>query len=84
MAYTQYLIATAATASLEEAVVAVLPCFWIYREVGRDLAACFNKENSYARWIETYSGEEYSQGTDQAILLLDELVVSSNPESVLL
>lgn len=32
--YTQFLIATASTASLEEAIAAVLPCFWIYREMG--------------------------------------------------
>ena len=40
LAYTQYLDRqVAATASLEEAVAAVLPCFWIYREVGLNIAA---------------------------------------------
>ena len=82
IAYAQYLIAMAATASLEEAVAAVLPCFWIYREVGRDLATRLNKESPYARWIETYSGEEYSQGTDQAILLLDDLAAGASPTTL--
>ncbi len=38
LAYTRYLISTATTAPLEEAIAAVLPCFWIYREVGRAIS----------------------------------------------
>jgi thiaminase (transcriptional activator TenA) len=73
LAYTQYFLATATTAPLEEAVTAVLPCFWIYREVGRHIAAHCKHANPYMRWIETYSSQEFSDGTDQAIFLLDEL-----------
>lgn len=73
MAYTRYLIAMAAAAPLEEAIAAVLPCFWIYREVGRHIAAHCMHCNPYMRWIETYSSQEFSDGTDQAISLLDEL-----------
>ncbi len=73
MAYIQYLIATAATAPLEEAMAAVLPCFWIYREVGRNIAAYAKESNPYMRWIDTYSSQEFSDGTDQAISILDEI-----------
>lgn len=82
MAYTQYLIATAATAPLEEAVAAVLPCFWIYREVGRHIAVHCMHGNPYMRWIETYSSQEFSDGTDQAISLLDELAGQSSTEAL--
>ncbi|MDR2539244.1 MAG: thiaminase II [Chlamydiales bacterium] len=73
MAYTQYLMATASTASLEETIAAVLPCFWIYREVGRHIANRCIRANPYIKWIETYSSQEFSDGTDRAISLLDEL-----------
>lgn len=73
MAYTQYLIATAATASLEESVAAILPCFWIYREVGRSIAVNAKENNPYSLWIKTYSSQEFSESTDQAIALLDEM-----------
>jgi len=73
IAYTQYLIATAATAPLEEAIAAILPCFWIYREVGRHVAAHAKENNPYVQWIKTYSSLEFSDGTDQAISILDEL-----------
>ncbi len=72
MAYTSYLIATAATASLEEAIAAVLPCFWIYREVGREVAKNSSKDNPYSLWINTYSNQEFSDVTDKALSILDE------------
>lgn len=82
MAYTQYLIATAATAPLEEAIAAVLPCFWIYREVGRNIAAHCMQANPYIRWIETYASQEFSDATDQAISLLDEFASHSSVETL--
>lgn len=57
MAYTQYLIATTATAPLEEALAAVLPCFWIYREVGHHVAKHCMQANPYMRWIKTNVNE---------------------------
>ncbi len=82
MAYVQYLIATAATASLEEAVAAVLPCFWIYREVGCNIAAHAKENNPYALWIGTYSSKEFSEGTDRAILILDEMASQCSANSL--
>lgn len=73
MAYVQYLIATASTASLEEAIAAVLPCFWIYREVGHTILFSASKNNPYRSWIDTYSSQEFSEGTDQALSILDEV-----------
>lgn len=80
LAYTQYLIATAATASLEEAIGAVLPCFWIYREVGCNIAVNCAPNNPYARWIQTYSSEEFSHSTNEAIDLLDKIAEESSTE----
>lgn len=72
-AYSQYLIATAATATVEEAIAALLPCFWIYREVGLGIARNCQRNNPYIRWIETYTSETYSNVVNQAICLTDEL-----------
>lgn len=79
MAYTRFLLATAATASVEEAIAAVLPCFWIYREVGRTIAKRAHRDNPYALWIETYSSREFSEETEQAIALLDAVAEQSPP-----
>ena len=79
LAYTQYLIAKAATAPLEEAVAAILPCFWIYKEVGCQIARSAKKENPYSTWIDTYSSLEFSKATDLAISLVDELAAECSP-----
>ncbi len=73
LAYTHYLIATTATAPLEEAIAAVLPCIWIYREVGRAIAAQNRADHPYKLWIDAYSSEEFSRATDVAIALCDEV-----------
>jgi thiaminase/transcriptional activator TenA len=75
-AYTQFLLATAATCSHEESAAALLPCFWIYREVGNEIVSRAKQNlasNPYARWIETYSGEEYDESVTQAIEVVDAL-----------
>jgi thiaminase (transcriptional activator TenA) len=73
-AYTSFLLATAATAPYSEAVAALLPCFWIYREVGNEVlavAAAALETNPYRRWIETYSGVEFDQSVRRAIDITD-------------
>ena len=79
LAYVQYLMATTAIAPLEEAVAAVLPCFWIYREVGRHIALSAYECNPYSHWIATYSSQEFSEETDRAISILDEMAAHCPP-----
>lgn len=83
MAYSRYLIATAATAPLEEAVSAILPCFWIYREVGRNISLRAAENNPYIDWINTYSSQEFSEGTEQAISILNEIAGQSSKNSLI-
>ena len=84
MGYTRYLMATAASASLEEAMAAVLPCFWIYREVGRNIEKNAQKNNPYALWISTYASQEFSDVVDQAIGIIDDLANQCSPNMLML
>ena len=75
-AYTQYLLATAATAPYWESAAALLPCFWIYREVGKEIVGRAQGNvaaNPYARWIETYSGVEFDESVARAIDIVEAL-----------
>jgi thiaminase/transcriptional activator TenA len=65
--YTSFLLAAASQRSYEEAVAALLPCFWIYREVGHTIHRQAAPDNPYRRWIDTYAGDEYSAAVDRAI-----------------
>lgn len=78
LAYTHYLIATAATAPLEEAIAATLPCLWIYREVGQNIQQRVGINNPYKLWIDTYSSEAFSDSTDKAIALLNRIANESS------
>ena len=77
LAYTSYLVERAATANLAEAMAALLPCFWIYAEVGKYIISKAIMPNPYAKWIETYSGDDFKQAVDKAIELTDELAALS-------
>lgn len=70
-AYTNFLLATVACRSYEEGMAALLPCFWIYREVGNDIYRRAAPNNPYQKWIDTYAGQEFSAWVDRAIALTD-------------
>jgi thiaminase/transcriptional activator TenA len=75
-AYTQFLLATATTESHSVAAAALLPCFWIYREVGNEIVRRAQDRlagNPYARWIEMYSGEGYDDSVTRAIGVVEAL-----------
>lgn len=58
--YAHTLKSTATLANIEVAVAAVLPCFWIYREVGNFIYRNQNSiNNPYQKWIDTYAGEDF-------------------------
>jgi len=61
LAYTSYLLAATSTGSYAEGVGAVLPCYWIYWEVGRELVRRGSPDPRYQRWIDTYSGKEFGE-----------------------
>jgi thiaminase (transcriptional activator TenA) len=59
LAYTSYLLATVRGGSYAEGIGAVLPCYWIYWEVGKELVRTGSPDRRYQRWIDTYGGEEF-------------------------
>ncbi|HSE83674.1 MAG TPA: thiaminase II [Thermodesulfobacteriota bacterium] len=61
LAYTSYLISVAYSAPFHEVVGSLLPCYWIYWEVGKSLISKGSPNPLYQRWIGTYGGEEYAE-----------------------
>lgn len=79
--YTSYLLKQLATAPVEVIVAAVLPCFWIYKEVGDYILEKQSKDNNpYQAWIDTYGGDEYAASVKTAIYICNELAEKSTPE----
>ncbi|WP_082521004.1 TenA family protein [Rhodococcus sp. Leaf278] len=83
LGYTSYLIATAATEPYAVAAAAVLPCFWIYAEVGRSLAAAAktvldrDPEHPYAQWVAAYDAPEFHAIVDAAKTFVDDAAAAA-------
>jgi thiaminase (transcriptional activator TenA) len=73
LAYTSYLLASARGGSYAEGVAAVLPCYWIYWEVGKELLRRGSPDPRYQRWIDTYGGEEFADVVREVLAATDEL-----------
>jgi thiaminase/transcriptional activator TenA len=73
LAYTSYLLAAVRGGSFAEGVGAVLPCYWIYWEVGKHLVGRGSPDSRYQKWIDTYGAEEFGAEALEVIAVADQL-----------
>jgi thiaminase/transcriptional activator TenA len=71
LGYTSFLLATAYHEPWEVLMTAVLPCFWIYWDVGNAIAREAAAENRYRAWIDTYSDEGFGNAVRAVIAATD-------------
>jgi thiaminase/transcriptional activator TenA len=72
LAYTHYLLAVAYGAPFHEALAALLPCYWIYWEVGKALTRSGSPNPLYARWIGTYGSDEFGAIVEAVLAAMNE------------
>ena len=70
--YTGYLMTLAATRSYEELIAGILPCFWVYWEVGCAIKPRAASPNPYAPWIDTYADPGFGEATARVRALVDQ------------
>ncbi len=71
--YRSFLLATAFREPLPVIAAALLPCFWIYAEVGRHIHSIAQPGNAYQAWIDTYAGSEFEAAVTAMRATTDEL-----------
>lgn len=71
--YTNYILSMASLASVEEAIASLLPCFWVYREVGRNIAEHNHDTHPYSDWITLYASESFNESVNRMIHITNEL-----------
>ena len=76
VAYTSYLLAVAYGRPFHEVVAALLPCYWIYWEVGKALERAGSADPLYTRWIGTYASEAFGDVV-RAVLAATNLMAGS-------
>jgi thiaminase/transcriptional activator TenA len=79
--YTNYLHRVVGREPVAVAVAAVLPCFWIYWQVGRHIRSQAAPENPYQRWIETYGNPDFGARVDNFTAIADGMAASAPPET---
>jgi thiaminase/transcriptional activator TenA len=71
LGYTSYLGSLAATRSYEELIAGILPCFWVYWEVGCAIKPRAASPNRYEAWIDTYASPAFGEATERVRALVD-------------
>ena len=71
LAYTSFLLATAYHEPWAVLVAALLPCFWIYWDVGCAIAGRAAPDNPYRAWIDTYADPDYGAAVEKVVTTAD-------------
>jgi thiaminase (transcriptional activator TenA) len=79
--YTSHLYRVSDTGSLGEIISAILPCYWIYHEIGERFEGAVPAVPIYQEWIAAYGGDWFAQLVQEQINRLDDLAEqASNAE----
>ncbi|MFF2271768.1 bifunctional hydroxymethylpyrimidine kinase/phosphomethylpyrimidine kinase [Agromyces sp. NPDC058136] len=85
-AYLDHLLATAQRGDHAVLIAALLPCFWIYTDLGERLAAgsfgpeALDPAHPYASWLATYGDPGFAVATREAIGFVTRAAASATPE----
>ena len=80
--YTSFLTATAWSESYPVVLASLLPCFWIYAEVGKDIVSASVPNNPYQAWVDTYSGEEFTQAVKNVLATIDRIAERCDADTI--
>ncbi|NYE95860.1 hydroxymethylpyrimidine kinase/phosphomethylpyrimidine kinase [Psychromicrobium silvestre] len=68
----------AAGESYSVLVAALLPCFWLYQDIGTRLQQGSHPEHPYRSWLETYADPEFAEASEQAIGIVTRTAAAAN------
>lgn len=81
LAYTSFLGAATANDDYATGVAAVLPCYWVYAEVGLRLAEYAAPDHPYGDWLATYSDEAFLGETRRALASAERAFAEASPSA---
>jgi thiaminase/transcriptional activator TenA len=71
--YTSHLLSVAHNGTVGEIVAAILPCYWLYWEIGQRHRDAKPNHPIYDKWVETYGNHRFGDLAQEQIARLDEL-----------
>jgi thiaminase/transcriptional activator TenA len=66
--------------SPRRACAALLPCYWLYNDLGKRLIKAGSPVKIYQAFIETYDSPEFTTATNQMISIVDRLAEKANSD----
>ena len=70
-AYTNHLLANVSLKRFASGLAAMLPCYWIYWEVGKELKRRGSKDANCQRWIDQYADPAYGKSVEAVLSIMD-------------
>ena len=72
-AYTSHLYRAALSGQLAQTVAAMLPCYWLYADIGKTNQDAKPGQTIYQNWINMYADDWFQTSTQEQIDLLNQL-----------
>lgn len=79
MGYTNFLRASAAGDDYVVGAAAILPCYWLYEEVGAVLSSQNHADHPYAEWLSMYGGEEFAAEVARSLAEVERAFEAASP-----
>lgn len=80
LSYVNHLLARTSADDYVIGAASVLPCYWLYAEVGRALISGNTPDNPYHDWINMYSSDEFEEGVKAAIGFVEKAFEEAGPK----
>ncbi len=77
-AYTSHLYRATMFGNLAHSVAAILPCYWLYADIGKKNEGASPEPQIYRNWINMYASDWFQNSTNDMIDLLNTLVEDMN------
>ncbi|MBE1553181.1 thiaminase II [Sporosarcina limicola] len=78
--YTSHLYRVAFEGDLADILAALLPCYWLYYEIGERLKGAKPNHPVYDKWIQTYGSEWFENAVMEQITRMNELAEGLSTE----
>ncbi len=78
-AYVNHLLAPVALGDYPALVAGLLPCFWLYADLGARLRPLAVAGHPYASWLETYGDPAFAAATEEAVAVVDRRAAAAPP-----
>lgn len=82
-AYISHIYRALLTAGPAGAVAGLLPCYWLYAEIGQALAGTGSPVPIYQSWIDTYNADDYTGAMHDQLALANYVATPANTDALL-